>query len=81
MRVSRLSLAATIGWKYGSNSLLAMAWRSASSTSTRRANCEDRDIHAPVDHGNVTPLSMLDTEIGCREVSRVLKGIASGGVA
>lgn len=31
--------------------------------------------------GNVTPLSMLDTEIGCREVSRVLNAIAYGGVA
>lgn len=31
--------------------------------------------------GNVTPLSMLDTEIGCREVSRVLNAIAYGGAA
>lgn len=31
--------------------------------------------------GNVTPLSMLDTEIGCREVSRVLNTIAYGGAA
>ena len=31
--------------------------------------------------GNVTPLSMLDTEIGCREVSRVLHAIAYGGAA
>ena len=31
--------------------------------------------------GNVTPLSMLDTEIGCREVSRVLNAISYGGAA
>lgn len=31
--------------------------------------------------GHVTPLSMLDTEIGCREVSRVLNAIAYGGAA
>ena len=31
--------------------------------------------------GNVTPLSMLDTDIGCREVSRILNAIAYGGVA
>ena len=31
--------------------------------------------------GNETPLSMLDTEIGCREVSRVLNAIAYGGAA
>ncbi|MBL8431033.1 MAG: DUF2384 domain-containing protein [Dechloromonas sp.] len=31
--------------------------------------------------GNVTPLSMLDTEIGCREVSRILTAIAYGGAA
>jgi putative toxin-antitoxin system antitoxin component (TIGR02293 family) len=31
--------------------------------------------------GNVMPLSMLDTEIGCREVSRVLNAIAYGGAA
>jgi putative toxin-antitoxin system antitoxin component (TIGR02293 family) len=31
--------------------------------------------------GNVTPLSMLDTEIGCREVSRVLNAIVYGGAA
>lgn len=31
--------------------------------------------------GNVSPLSMLDTEIGCREVSRVLNAIAYGGAA
>jgi len=31
--------------------------------------------------GNVAPLSLLDTEIGCREVSRVLNAIAFGGVA
>jgi len=31
--------------------------------------------------GNVTPLSLLDTEIGCREVSRVLNAIAYGGAA
>lgn len=31
--------------------------------------------------GHVTPLSMLDTEIGCREASRVLNAIAYGGVA
>ena len=31
--------------------------------------------------GNETPLSMLDTEIGCREVSRVLNAIAFGGAA
>ena len=31
--------------------------------------------------GNATPLSMLDTEIGCREVSRVLNAIAYGGAA
>jgi len=31
--------------------------------------------------GNLTPLSMLDTEIGCREISRVLNAIAYGGAA
>ena len=31
--------------------------------------------------GNVTPLSMLDTEIGCREVSRVLNAISYGSAA
>lgn len=31
--------------------------------------------------GNVTPLSMLDTEIGCREVSRVLNAISFGSAA
>ncbi len=31
--------------------------------------------------GNETPLSLLDTEIGCREVSRVLNAIAYGGAA
>ena len=31
--------------------------------------------------GHLTPLSMLDTEIGCREASRVLNAIAYGGVA
>ncbi|MBN8454550.1 antitoxin Xre/MbcA/ParS toxin-binding domain-containing protein [Accumulibacter sp.] len=31
--------------------------------------------------GNETPLSLLDTEIGCREVSRVLSAIAYGGAA
>ena len=31
--------------------------------------------------GNETPLAMLDTEIGCREVSRVLNAIAYGGAA
>ena len=31
--------------------------------------------------GNVVPLSLLDTEIGCREVSRVLNAIAYGGAA
>lgn len=31
--------------------------------------------------GGVAPLSLLDTEIGCREVSRVLHAIACGGVA
>lgn len=31
--------------------------------------------------GNATPLSMLDTEIGCREVSRILNAIAYGGAA
>ncbi len=31
--------------------------------------------------GNVTPFSMLDTEIGCREVSRILNAIAYGGAA
>ena len=36
---------------------------------------------ANVGMGNVQPLSMLDTEIGCREVSRVLNAIAYGGVA
>lgn len=36
---------------------------------------------ANVGMGNVTPLSMLDTEIGCREVSRVLNAIAYGGAA
>lgn len=29
----------------------------------------------------VEPLSLLDTEIGCREVSRILNAIAYGGVA
>jgi uncharacterized protein (DUF2384 family) len=29
----------------------------------------------------VAPLSLLDTEIGCREVSRVLNAIAYGGAA
>jgi uncharacterized protein (DUF2384 family) len=36
---------------------------------------------ANVGMGNVQPLSMLDTEIGCREVSRVLNAIAYGGAA
>ena len=31
--------------------------------------------------GNVAPLSLLDTEIGCREVSRILNAIAYGGAA
>lgn len=31
--------------------------------------------------GHVTPLSMLDTEIGCSEASRILNAIAYGGVA
>lgn len=31
--------------------------------------------------GNVTPLSMLDTDIGCREISRILNSIAYGGAA
>ena len=31
--------------------------------------------------GNTTPLSMLDTDIGSREVSRILNAIAYGGVA
>ncbi|MBS1188370.1 MAG: hypothetical protein H6R10_162 [Rhodocyclaceae bacterium] len=31
--------------------------------------------------GGVEPLSILDTEVGCREVSRVLNAIAYGGVA
>ena len=31
--------------------------------------------------GGVAPLSLLDTEIGCREVSRVLHAIAYGGAA
>lgn len=31
--------------------------------------------------GNETPLSLLDTEVGCREVSRVLNAIAYGGAA
>jgi len=31
--------------------------------------------------GDVTPLSMLDTEIGRREVSRILNAIAYGGAA
>ena len=31
--------------------------------------------------GDVTPLSMLDTDLGCREVSRVLNAIAYGGAA
>jgi putative toxin-antitoxin system antitoxin component (TIGR02293 family) len=31
--------------------------------------------------GNAAPLSLLDTEIGCREVSRVLNAIAYGGAA
>ncbi len=31
--------------------------------------------------GNETPLSLLDTEIGCREVARILNAIAYGGAA
>ena len=31
--------------------------------------------------GNAIPLSLLDTEIGCREVARVLNAIAYGGTA
>lgn len=31
--------------------------------------------------GNETPLSMLDTEIGCREVARILNAIAYGAAA
>lgn len=31
--------------------------------------------------GDVAPLSLLDTEIGCREVMRVLNAIAYGGAA
>jgi putative toxin-antitoxin system antitoxin component (TIGR02293 family) len=31
--------------------------------------------------GNETPLSLLDTEVGCREVSRVLNAIAYGAAA
>jgi len=31
--------------------------------------------------GNLTPLSMLDTDIGCREISRILNAIAYGGAA
>lgn len=31
--------------------------------------------------GNVPPISLLDTDIGCREVSRLLAAIAYGGVA
>lgn len=31
--------------------------------------------------GGVEPLSLLDTEVGCREVARVLNAIAYGGVA
>lgn len=31
--------------------------------------------------GNAAPLSMLDTEIGCREVARILNAIAYGGAA
>lgn len=31
--------------------------------------------------GNVSPLALLDTEIGCREVARILNSIAYGGAA
>ena len=31
--------------------------------------------------GGVAPLALLDTEIGCHEVSRVLNAIAYGGAA
>lgn len=36
---------------------------------------------ANVGLGNFAPLSMLDTDIGCREISRMLNAIAYGGVA